>query len=242
MSGHSKWSKVKHQKATTDVVKAKAFTKASRAIIVAVSEGGGTSDPASNFKLRLAIEKAREVNMPKENIDRAIAKGKGEGEAAIESLLYEAYGPSGVALLIEATTENRQRTVSVIKNVLDRGGGTLAAPGSVSYQFRRFAVLVIDTPSGFVEDTLLEAALDNGAIDVVFYGESAEVFAEPQDLDTVRQALIARGFSVNNAEIVYHPVTASNYPEGVIVTVDRLVEALADLDDVQNVYTTILNG
>jgi YebC/PmpR family DNA-binding regulatory protein len=242
MSGHSKWSKVKHQKASTDALKASAFTKASRAIAVAVRDAGGVTDPDNNYKLRLAIEKAREVNMPKENIERAIAKGKGAGGEAFESLLYEAYGPSGVGLVIEATTENKQRTVSVIKNILERGSGTLASPGSVLYQFRRLAVLVIDTPAGFNEDLLLEAALDQGALDVVPYGESTEVFAEPEDLERLRRELTNQGFSVNNAEIIYHPTTTMTYPEPVVKTVDRLVESLTDLEDVQNVYTTMSNS
>lgn len=135
MSGHSKWSKVKHQKATTDVVKAREFTKAARGITIAVMEGGGVIDPDHNFRLRLAIQKARDVNMPKENISRAIEKGKGTEAAGIEQVMYEGYGPGGVALLIEAATDNRNRTVSQIKNALERAGGTLTGPGSASFLF-----------------------------------------------------------------------------------------------------------
>lgn len=138
MSGHSKWSKVKHQKATTDVVRAQAFTKASHAITIAVREGGG-ADPTSNFHLRVAIEKAREVNMPKDTIERAIAKGTGEGGMAIESVMFEGFGSGGVAFLVEAATDNRQRTVSEIKNVFDRFGGTLAGPGAVLFLFTKKA-------------------------------------------------------------------------------------------------------
>ncbi|MBI5619340.1 YebC/PmpR family DNA-binding transcriptional regulator [Candidatus Gottesmanbacteria bacterium] len=137
MSGHSKWSKVKHQKALTDTAKGSAFTKASRAITVAVHEGGGITDPNGNFRLRLAIEGARAVNMPKETIQRAIDKGRGAGEGAIEQVIYEAYGPGGVGMLIEAATDNRNRTVSVIKNVFERFGGSLASPGAVSFLFTR---------------------------------------------------------------------------------------------------------
>ncbi len=141
MSGHSKWSKVKHQKATTDVVKAAAFTKASHAITIAVREGGGVTNPDMNFRLRLAIEKARGANMPKENIQRAITKGTGVGGETIESIFYEGYGPGGVAFIIEAATDNRQRTASAVKNILDRFGGALAGPGSVLFLFSK-------TPSG----------------------------------------------------------------------------------------------
>jgi YebC/PmpR family DNA-binding regulatory protein len=137
MSGHSKWSKVKHQKAGTDAAKGAAFTKASRAITIAVKEGGGIIDPDKNFRLRLALGKARSVNMPNDTIDRAIAKAAGEGAASLESAVYEAIGPGGSALIIEAATDNRQRTVSEIKNALDRYGGRLASPGAVMYQFRR---------------------------------------------------------------------------------------------------------
>lgn len=137
MSGHSKWSKVKHQKATTDVVKAVAFTKASRGIMMAVREGGGITDPEKNFRLRLAIEKARAVNMPKENIARAMEKAAGGAAGDIEPITYEGYGPGGVALLVEAATDNRNRTVSVIKHMFERHGGTLGGPGSVSFLFTR---------------------------------------------------------------------------------------------------------
>ena len=137
MSGHSKWSKVKHQKATTDVAKGAAFTKASRAITIAVHEGGGMTDPNANFRLRLAIEKARSVNMPKDTIERAIAKAAGTGGETLEQVTYEGYGPAGVAFLVEAATDNRNRTVSVIKNIFERYGGTLTGPGAVSFLFTR---------------------------------------------------------------------------------------------------------
>lgn len=137
MSGHSKWSKVKHQKAVTDVTKARFFTKAARAIGVAVEEGGGATDPAMNFKLRLAIEKARSVNMPRENIERAIARGKGDGGPNLETILYEGFGPGGTGLLIETATDNKQRTVSVIRNILETAGGSLGSVGSARYLFER---------------------------------------------------------------------------------------------------------
>lgn len=141
MSGHSKWSKVKHQKATTDVARAAAFTKASHGITIAVREGGGSTNPDTNFRLRLAIEKAREVNMPKENIERAITKGTDAHGEAIESISYEGYGPGGVAFIIVAATDNRQRTASAVKNIMDQFGGSLAGPGAVSFLFTK-------TPSG----------------------------------------------------------------------------------------------
>ncbi|MBI3955767.1 YebC/PmpR family DNA-binding transcriptional regulator [Candidatus Gottesmanbacteria bacterium] len=135
MSGHSKWSKVKHQKAVSDAVKGKLFTKAAHAIAIAIREGGGVGDPVGNFKLRLAIEKARAVNMPKEHIDRAIARAIGQGGEALERITYEGYGPGGTALLIETATDNRQRTVSIIRNMLSAHGGGLGSPGSAQYAF-----------------------------------------------------------------------------------------------------------
>ena len=172
MSGHSKWSKVKHQKATTDVVKGMAFTKAARAITIAVHEGGGIGDPAHNFHLRLAIEKAREVNMPKDNIERAIEKGMGSGGAQIEQITYEGYGPGGVAILIEAATDNRQRTVSAVKNLLDRAGGSLGSPGAVFYLFKPCGIITVPKTVGF--DMLFEAALSAGA-DAAFSRDAATI-------------------------------------------------------------------
>ncbi len=149
MSGHSKWSKVKHQKAVTDVTKGKFFTKAARAIGVAVEEGGGVIDPEMNFKLRLAIEKARSVNMPKENIDRAIKRARGEGDGGVETIVYEGFGPGGAAILIEAATDNRQRTASAIRNALESAGGSMGSTGSAAYLFEgyrpKFIMALSDT-------------------------------------------------------------------------------------------------
>lgn len=180
MAGHSKWSKVKHQKSVTDQVKAKLFTKASRAITVAVREGGGITDPNQNAKLRLAIEQARAVNMPKENIERAIARAKGAQEQQLESLVYEAYGPEGVAMIITAVTDNRQRTVSALKNILSHHGGTLVGPGGVMFLFQRI---------------------------------------------------------VNNAGINYEPLHTISLSDQAREQFDRLIDALDDLDDVQDVFS-----
>lgn len=230
MSGHSKWSKVKHQKATTDVVKSAAFTKATHAIAIAVREGGGVTDPNSNFHLRLAVEKARAVNMPKENIERAIAKASGEGVGAIEQVMYEGYGPGGVAMMIEATTDNRQRTVSQIKNVLERAGGTLASPGAVSFQFQKRGVLTVPK-SGLTLDTLIAAAVDAGADDVVERTDLFEVYTAPNQLFHVKKSLEEKRTAIDNAVLIMHPMTT------VEASVDALVSELESLDDVQNVYT-----
>ncbi len=239
MSGHSKWSKVKHQKATTDVVKGQAFTKASHAITIAVREGGGVVDPSTNFRLRLAIEKARAVNMPKDNIERAILKGKGEGGEAVESVLYEGYGPHGVACLVEATTDNRQRTASMIKNVFDRFGGSLAGPGAVTYLFTRAGVLVIEKTPALSFDRLMEAALEAGADDVVEKDDVYEVYTQWTTLMEVKDRLEKSGITVTNAELIMRPtmpIAIDSQKHGVI---ESLEESLSELPDVQRVFVNI---
>ena len=238
MSGHSKWSKVKHQKATTDVVKSFAFTKASRAITVAVKEGGGITDPNMNFHLRLAVERAHDVNMPKENIERAIAKASGEGAALIEQIMYEGYGPGGVAILIEVATDNRKRSVSPIKNVLERAGGTLASPGAVSFQFGRRGLLTVPK-QGITFDGLLTAAIDAGAEDVVEMTDLFEVYTRDATLPAVKQALEAAHIPIEHTARIMHPTTPLEAGDELRTTIDDLVAALEELDDVQTVFTNL---
>jgi YebC/PmpR family DNA-binding regulatory protein len=239
MSGHSKWSKVKHQKATTDAVKAKAFTKASKAITIAVGEGGGITDPAGNFKLRLAIEKAKEVNMPKENIERAIAKGKGEGGEQIELLLYEAYGPSGTAFLIEAATENKNRTVSAVKNILDHHGGTLAQQGSVLYQFQHIAVLLLPKAQPLSTEEIFTVAADSGATDVQWYDNSIEIVTDIPSLEKVKMTLEQKGIAIETTEILYQSTLGLSVSEDIEQQVEQLSSLLTDVEDVLRVYTNI---
>ena len=239
MSGHSKWSKVKHQKATTDVVKSFAFTKASRAIAVAVKEGGGITNPDMNFHLRLAIEKARDVNMPKENIERTIAKAAGEGGAAFEQIMLEGYAPGGIAILIEAATDNRQRTVSQVKNTLERAGGTLASPGAVSFQFTRRGVLTVHK-QGMTYDVILAAAVDAGAEDVVETTDLFEVYTEASALAKVKNALEARSIPIENTSRIMHPTLPVNGTDDIHAKINDLVTALEELDDVQMIFTNLL--
>lgn len=238
MSGHSKWSKVKHQKAVTDAVKGSAFTKASHAITIAVKEGGGNADPNSNFRLRLAIEKARAVNMPKENINRAIDKGKGEDINQIENVVYEGYGPGGVAIIIEATTDNKQRTVSVIKNVLDRAGGTLASPGAVNYLFKQTGIITIPK-AGIDADKLFEAALEDGADDVVETDDFYEIYTPPGLLHHVRDKLGEQGIAIDNADIVMQPVNFISVNPLVGEKLQNLIGILESQEDVQAVYSNL---
>lgn len=240
MSGHSKWSKVKHQKATTDVIKAKAFTKASRAISMAIREGGGITDVNGNFKLRLAIEQARAVNMPKDNIDRAIAKAKGEGAEQIEGLLYEAYGPGGVAIIVTAASENKQRTVSAVKNVLDRNGGVLASQGAVIFQFERVGIIVIQKPVQKTDDEILTIALEIGAEDVLFFDDVIELYTKMETLAKIKEQVESAQFIVNNAEIIYKATVNLDVAESIKTSILNLVEKLEELDDIQAVYTNLV--
>ena len=237
MSGHSKWSKVKHQKATTDVVKSFAFTKASRAITVAVQEGGGITDPNMNFHLRLAIEKARDVNMPKENIERAITRATDEG-SVIEQMMYEGYGPGGVAMLIEVATDNRKRSVSQVKNALEMAGGTLASPGAVAFQFKRRGVLTVPK-QGLTYDALLIAACDAGAEDVAETADLFEVYTEDASLQTVKQALETAHIPIENTARIMHPTLVVEGDTAHREKIEALVEVLEALDDVQTVFTNI---
>lgn len=240
MSGHSKWSKVKHQKATTDAVKASLFTKASRGITIAVREGGGMGDPDKNFHLRLAIEKAHAVNMPKENIERAITRGMGGGGEAIEEVVYEGYGQGGVAMLVLAATDNRARTVSAIKNLFDRAGGSLASPGAVSYLFTRSGIITVHK-AGTTLDELLALALDAGADDVVETEDVYEVYVAPVHTHLLKAAFEGKGIPIDYISFMMKatiPLAASSPAH--LEQIERLTDALEALDDVQHVYTNLL--
>lgn len=236
MSGHSKWSKVKHQKAVTDSVKAKEFTKAVRAITIAVHEGGGVTDPIGNFKLRLAIENARAVNMPKDNIDRAIERAGGIGGRGIETILYEGFGPKGVAILIESVTDNRQRTVSVVRNALEKHGGHLGPPGSVHYLFDAVGIIVVPK-EGTAYDTLLEMAINAGARDCIEEADGYVLFTESSLLFSVKSAVEEKGVTVIHADVVYQPKMTMPMEDAHKAVLEGLVETLEDSDDVQRVFT-----
>ena len=236
MSGHSKWSKVKHQKATTDVVKGQAFTKASRLITLAVREGGSISDPNLNFRLRLAIDKARAVNMPKDNIERAIERGIGTEGTGLEYVILEGYGPGGVALYIEGATDNHQRIVGLVKHVFDRGGGSMASPGSVAFLFKRAGVITVPKHT-VAYDTLLNAALEAGAQDIVEMDDVFEIYTEPQTLDSVSKHLNHQGIASDNTELIMKPTITVPVDEGTAKHINEIVGELEGFDDVQRVYT-----
>jgi YebC/PmpR family DNA-binding regulatory protein len=230
MSGHSKWASIKHKKAVVDARRGQHFTKLTRAITVAAREGGG--DPDGNPALALAVQKARDASMPKDNIERAIAKGTGEGADAdqIETVLYEAYGPGGVALLIEALTDNRNRTGADVRHALTKHGGNLGEPGSVSYLFEKRGVIVVDA-SRYDEDDLMPA-IDAGALDIARDDDVFEVVTEPADLGVAREALIGAGVELESADVIQRPTVRVPVEESDASRLLKLIDALEELDDV----------
>jgi YebC/PmpR family DNA-binding regulatory protein len=236
MSGHSKWSTIKHKKGAADAKRGKLFSKLSRAIMVAAKEGG--ADPGTNLALQNAIEKARSYSMPKDNIERAIAKGTGEGAdgSSFETIVYEGYGPEGVAVLIEALTDNRNRTASEVRHLFSKHGGNLGASGAVAWQFERRGVVIVSA-DGVDEDELVLVAAEAGADDVERDGSIYQVSCGPEQLSPVREALASAGFGVESAELSMIPkTTVAIADESVAKKVVRLVEGLEDSDDVQDVY------
>ena len=236
MSGHSKWSSIKHKKGAADAKRGQLFSKLSRAIIVAAKEGGG--DPANNLALQNAIEKAKSYSMPKDNIDRAIAKGSGaDADAdAFESIVYEGYGPEGVAVIVEALTDNRNRTAADVRHLFAKNGGNLGATGAVAWQFERRGVVVVPA-DGVDDEELLLVAADGGADDLERDGNIFQVTSAPESLSSVRGAIEAAGFAVDSAELRLVPkTTVAVEDEAKARQVMRLIDELEDNDDVQDVY------
>ena len=234
MAGHSKWAGIKHKKAIVDARRGKLFTKLARAITVAAKEGGG--DPEGNPALGLAVQKAKDASMPKDNIERAIAKGTGEGAdaEALETVLYEGYGPGGVALLVEALTDNRNRTGSEVRHLFSKHNGNLGEPGSVAYLFDKRGVIVVDA-TRWSEDDLLPA-IEAGALDISVDDDVFEILTEPGDLTAVRAALEDAGVELESAEVAQHPKTRVPVDEETAGKLMRLIDALEDNDDVGEVH------
>jgi YebC/PmpR family DNA-binding regulatory protein len=236
MSGHSKWSSIKHKKGAADKKRGKLFSKLSRAIIVAAKEGG--PDPAGNLALQNAIEKAKSYSMPKDNIDRAIAKGAGTDAdaASFETIVYEGYGPSGVAVIVEALTDNRNRTAGEVRHTFAKNDGNLGTAGAVAWLFERRGIVLVEA-DGVDEDELMLAAAEGGADDVVLDGTTFTVSCDVADLVAVREAIEAAGFSVDSAELTMVPKTTVEVAdEGEAKKILRLMDQLEDNDDVQDVY------
>jgi YebC/PmpR family DNA-binding regulatory protein len=234
VSGHSKWATIKHKKGKTDARRGKLFSKLSRAITVAAREGG--IDPAMNISLANAVEKAKAESMPKDNIEKAIQRGGGgvEGEQ-YESILYEGYGPAGVAIIVDVLTDNKNRSAAEVRNIFSKHGGQLAQPGAVAWGFERRGSIVVDGAK-YAEDDIMAAAIDAGAEDVVADEGAFQVLTEPSDFAAVRDALTAAGIEIDNAELTMIPKTTVKLEENDARKTMKIMDALEDSDDVQEVY------
>jgi YebC/PmpR family DNA-binding regulatory protein len=237
MSGHSKWSQIKRQKGANDAKRGQLFTRLGREIAIAAREGGG--DPNTNFRLRLAVQRAREHNMPADNIERAIKRGIGGGESGdLEEITYEGYGPGGGAVIVQVMTDNRNRTAGEVRNVFSRNGGNLGETGSVAWQFDDRGVITVALDGHDAEELEL-AAIDAGAVDVSADDEYLEVQTEPGDMDRVRHALEAQKVPIVNAERALVPKNTVALDSKQAAQMLRLVDKLEELDDVQKVYSNV---
>ena len=235
MSGHSKWSTIKHKKAATDKKRGKLFTNLAKELTISARDGGG--DPSFNTRLALAIDKAKSNNMPKDNIERAIKRGTGELEGSeLFELMYEAYAPNGIGLLIEVVTDNKNRAVADLRHALSKNGGNMADGGSVAWQFTRKGYMAVSGDPD--EDELFLVAADAGADDVQF-SEVAEVYTEVDSFQAVRVAIKEAGMAIEEASIVFEPNNAIELTQTEALQVMRVIEVIEDLDDVQNVYSTL---
>jgi len=238
MSGHSKWSTIKRKKAANDAKRGNVFTRLAREIALAARQGGG--DPDSNFGLRLAIDKARAANMPKENIDRAIRRGTGEDKdsAAFEQIVYEGYAPHGVAMMIEVVTDNRNRTVADLRHHLTRAGGNMAEAGSVAWQFKRVAYYSVPL-QGNDADKIFEAAVEAGADDVLTGEDELEIVGPVESYKAIHDALEAIGVRAEDAALQLRPTTSAELSPEHTLQVMRVIDGLEELDDVQHVYSAL---
>jgi len=236
MSGHSKWANIRIKKGKTDAQRGKIFTKLGREIAIAVKQGG--PNPESNSRLRDVIAKCKAANMPNDNINRSIRKAAGEDNGAnFEEITYEGYGPGGVAVIVEAATDNRNRTAGDIRHYFDKFGGNLGQTGSVSFMFNKKGVILIEKADNISEDDLMMEALDAGAEDMKSDDDYFEITTDPGDFSKVREALEAKGYQFAEAEVSMVPTTMTRLTDPKqIEQMDRLIEALEDMDDVQNVY------
>jgi len=233
MSGHSKWSSIKHQKGVTDARRGQLFTKLTREIIMVAREGG--SNPETNFRLRLAVQKARDNNMPQDNIERAIKRGSGEIEGAtLVELVLEGYGPSGTAILVQALTDNRNRTLQDVRNIFSRNGGNLGESGCVGWLFDSKGLIRVDTNDLDTEELALQA-IDVGAEDVNIENANMEIYTKPEELEMVRRALEQKNIPVASAELSTVPKTTIELEEKAALQTLRLLDKLEELDEVQNV-------
>ncbi|PPL18895.1 MULTISPECIES: YebC/PmpR family DNA-binding transcriptional regulator [Microterricola] len=237
MSGHSKWATTKHKKAITDSRRAKAFAKLIKNIEVAAKMGG--ADLSGNPTLVDAIQKAKKTSVPNDNIDRAVKRGAGLSGESVEytTIMYEGYAPNGVAMLIECLTDNKNRAAAEVRTAVSRNGGTMGDPGSVAYNFHRKGVIVVSKTDDLTEDTILDAVLDAGAEEVTDEGETFEIITDPSDMVAARVALQEAGIDYDSADSAFVPTLKIEIDAETATKVFRLIDALEDLDDVQNIYT-----
>ncbi len=238
MAGHSKWANIKHKKAREDAKRGKIWSKCSRAIIVAAKNGG--PDPAANLTLRYAIDEAKSANMPKDNIERAIAKGAGldNDGANYEEVRYEGYGPSGVAVIVDCLTDNRQRTAPDVRSLFTKAGGNLGTSGSVAFMFEQKGIITLPE-SAATEEQLMEIALDAGAEDIALEDATWSITTAPEDFITVKDAIDNAGIETDTAELMMIPTNDAQVAGEDVAKVIRLIDNLEDLDDVQKVYTNM---
>ncbi len=240
MSGHSKWATIKRAKGAADAKRGLAFTKISNAITIAVRAGGGIADPAQNFKLRLAVEAARAANMPKENIERAINRAAAKGEGVLEEVTYEGFAPFGVAIIVEAATDNSQRTSAEIKNVFNKSNASFGQPGSVSYLFKQVGKIVV-IKEGKTFDDIFAIAVESGAEDIEEeMGDKCVVYTDPTSLSKVKDALIVKGLKIEGVELVRKPI--NTIPVSDALKKQQILDfmgKLEEMDDVQKVYSNI---
>lgn len=239
MSGHSKWATIKRQKGANDAKRGAVFTKLSKAITIAVQQGGGIGDPNQNFRLRLAMDAARAANMPKENMERAIDRAVGKQGVALEEVVYEGFAPGGIAVIVEAATDNKNRTVGEVQNVFNKNGGNIGQPGSVSYQFTQMGQIVINRNGKTTDDIFLDAA-DAGAEDIEEVGdEEIFVYTQPTSIAKVRDGLQAKGYTILETEIIRKANLPVALDDEAVEKVMSFLEKLEDLDDVQKVYSNL---
>ena len=235
MSGHSKWSSIKHAKGVTDARRGKLFTKLTREIMAAARQGGG--DSAANFRLRMAIQHAKDANMPNDNVDRAVKRGSGDdGHDRVEEIVYEGYGPGGTAILLEVLTDNRNRTVSEVRSTFTKAGGSLAEAGAVVWQFEQKGVVVVDAVPDQADELTL-AAIDAGADDFETYDSTLHVYSEPGKLEDIRATLAEHTADIKSSEVAMIATNTVAMDEGTALQALRLLDRLEELDDVHRVFS-----
>lgn len=238
MSGHSHWAGIKHKKGVADAKRAGVFTKVARIVTLAAKDGGG--NPDMNFKLRIAIDQARAVNMPKDNIDRAIKRGTGElkDAAQIEEVVYEAMAPGNIAMLIKTATDNKNRTVSELKTIFNKTNVKMVPAGSFKHLFRQVGIIYVDTTDKDADELELKA-IEAGALDTIFQGELLQIYTDPKELMKVKNALEKDGVEIDNANIIFHPLDPIEIDPHTKIDYENLLEKLDELDDVQEIYDNL---